>query len=174
MCGNQGNTPAGIRVRIIARNRRSDAIQIRLRLREGRVGLQPADAVVGAMRPRRHRGRVDRQRRPQLDFGVARGKLKRFRHHTDNFVARIVEHQRAAQHGRVQTKTPRPRGVTEDDRLRGAGLLFFRRKDAPQFRSDAEHGEQQRRYVNGGQAFGLTLCAKREPLEPPDGDALKR
>ena len=140
------------------------SVQIGLRLRERDARLEPANAVkaqAGAtiLQP----GIVPLADR-HIDIGAAIEREAR-REHADNRVALVIQGQAFAQHIRRSTELALPKLCADQDHRGGAGLIFARRKVAPQRRLHAEHREEIRRDPPPADALGFAR-ADQTKLDP--------
>ena len=86
--------------------------------------------------------------------------LKPGRHHADDFVSCLVEHQRLSDRLRPRTVPLCPEGVTQNRHAQLSAPVFTLRKGAPKQRNGAQYVEEIRRHLTTLHALG-PLPARR-------------
>jgi hypothetical protein len=99
------------------------------------------------------RGGSEAQRRPEID---SRGPVKFWTHHTDHFVALLVELNRPADDTGVGAEHRFPGAIGEHDDAVCAGLVLFRSERAAKIRRGAKNFEPPLRDLRADQTHGKT------------------
>src|SRR6266446_2053967 len=118
--------------------------------------------------------RIDGDRRPQFDGLVLNGKLKSFRHYTDDSVVLAVEHHCFADDVRIGTEAILPESIAQNNNATGVTwLVFFGLKRSTKDRRRTQQRKQigvydralePRGFIDASQNK-VVLMIRRHPFE---------